>query len=84
MASADQGSGLARGAASLTIKNLTAMTTIFIMDAANNQTVPISMILPLPAACYNFEVSVFAGTNGPVSTVGIGTTNASYNVTLSP
>jgi CSLREA domain-containing protein len=70
------------GVAAVTISSLSTLMNFVSIGASNGQNIPITMPVVLPPDCYEFNVQVFADTNGQVSASG--SSSASCNVTLSP
>jgi hypothetical protein len=68
--------------AALTITSLTPPETEFVNEQAfNNQTVPISMDVPLPAGCYDLNAKIYADANAVSAS---GSAQSSCSVTFSP
>jgi len=70
------------GVATVTISSLTTLMDFVDVAASNGQNTPIAIPLALPPDLYEFNVEVFADTNGQVSVPG--NASASCNVALSP
>jgi len=70
------------GVATVTISSLTTLMDFVDVAASNGQNTPIAIPLALPPDLYEFNVEVFADTNGQVSVPG--NASASCNVTFSP
>jgi hypothetical protein len=70
------------GVASVSITSMTTMMAFVDIQASSGENIPISMDVMLPPDLYEFQVEVFADTNGAVPASG--NSSASCNVTLSP
>ena len=70
------------GVASISLMSMTTMMDFVVIQASTGNNIPISMDVMLPPDCYEFDVQVFANTNGAVPASG--NSSASCNVTFSP
>jgi hypothetical protein len=70
------------GVATVTIQSLTTLMDVVDISATNGQNIPISMPVILPADMYEFNVQVFADTNGQISVSG--SSSAGCNVLFGP